>query len=145
MQGAPLLHCGLGMGTAVSMSVARALYRYEMNVGDLDPAVCAEMLGRGKRSAIGTRGSFQGGFIHDDFKDEDGLAACISQHGMPIDWRILLLIDKSAAEGLSGEREEIVFEESPEVSRWKIWALDKMAHWKIVPAIYRQDFGAFAK
>lgn len=140
----PLHHSGLGTGTAVAMAVARGLHRFRVQM-ELRADGYATMVDRGKRSGIGTWGAAHGGFIHDDFKRGDAVARMLSRDPFPDDWRVLLLIDKAAAAGLSGAREEAVFGNSPEVPWWKIFVLDNMAHHLLVPAIRRKNFWLFAK
>jgi beta-ribofuranosylaminobenzene 5'-phosphate synthase len=99
----PPEHTGLGVGTQLSLAVARAV-RPDLPVDDL-----ARLVGRGHRSAIGVHGFDRGGFLVDGGKrDIEALAPLVARAEFPADWRIVLLTPATSTEW-HGDRERDVF------------------------------------
>jgi beta-RFAP synthase len=100
----PPEHIGLGVGTQLSLAVARAIIGPETATAEL-----ARLAGRGNRSGIGVHGFERGGFLVDGGKREgDELAPLIVLAEFPADWRIVLLTPKVES-SWHGDRERAAF------------------------------------
>jgi beta-ribofuranosylaminobenzene 5'-phosphate synthase len=86
----PQEHIGLGVGTSLALSVAKAI---SVNLGlDWSSQELAKRVGRGERSAIGIHGFDRGGLIIDAGKlPQEVIAPMIGHFVFPKDWRILLI------------------------------------------------------
>lgn len=116
-------HTGLGSGTQLALAVARAIAgAYDL---EIDPRALAPDLGRGGRSGIGV-GTFEaGGFVLDaghpvarftTDRPADGewtVPAVAVRHGIPDDWRFLL-VTPQAEPGRSGDDEDAGMREAVE-------------------------------
>ena len=136
----PPEHIGLGVGTALAMTVGRALIgrAYEDNF--------PRFVGRGKRSGIGIHGFHHGGFIVDDGKLDDSELPDIRERiDVPDDWRTVLA--RPPVPGAwHGEQERSAFGRgrSPEAALDTTRRLLALANEKIVPALKAADFESFA-
>lgn len=140
---APPAHAGLGSGTQVALAAATAAARL---MHDRIPSAVelAELLGRGRRSAIGTHGFAQGGLLVDSGKSPtDAVAPLAARVALPDAWRVLLLLP-SEAQGLAGDAEERAFARLPAVSPNATAMLRRLALEEIVPAATAADFDRFA-
>ena len=87
----PAEHVGLGVGTQLSLAVARAVTG-SLGGPVVSAADLARLSGRGGRSGVGVHGFEQGGFIVDGGRRAaDGLAPLVARAEFPPDWRIVLL------------------------------------------------------
>lgn len=124
----PPEHAGLGVGTALGLSLAK-LFAPEHS----DPA---ELMGRGRRSRIGIMGFQHGGFWFDDGEHTQQLP-------WPESWRFVLLHAESGSEW-HGERELDAF------NRPRLAASDSNSRLQdrcikvLIPAIRNADFPTFA-
>ena len=101
-------HAGLGSGTQLALAVTSLLDRLHGS-GQLSISERARISGRGLRSAIGTWGFEQGGFLVDGGKtQQDELAPLVSRIEFPEDWRFVLITPTNRA-GLSGDDEQRAF------------------------------------
>ena len=104
-------HAGLGSGTQLALSVARALA--ELYGLDIDPPALAQAVGRARRSAIGTWIFSGGGLVveggrHTGF---DNCGPLIARVPFPAEWRCV--VAGPGGKGLSGVREEEAFYRLP--------------------------------
>jgi beta-RFAP synthase len=105
-------HSGLGSGTQLGLSVARALaelYRLPTDAPGLARAVS-----RGRRSAIGTWSFAYGGFIVEggDRPQEGTVAPLLGRYEVPESRRCVVAVPPGEP-GLSGEAESTAFERLP--------------------------------
>lgn len=105
-------HSGLGSGTQLGLSVARALaelYRLPTAAPSLALAVS-----RGRRSAIGTWSFAYGGFIVEGGHrpQERTVAPLLGRYEVPESWRYVVAVPPGEP-GLSGEAESTAFERLP--------------------------------
>ncbi len=103
-------HFGLGSGTQLGLAVAKlmgALLGKEWGLEEL-----CSLSGRGVRSAIGSHGFAQGGFLVDAGHEAariDSLGQIAARHDFPEQWSIVLC-QWSDRPGMSGPGEKAVFE-----------------------------------
>jgi beta-RFAP synthase len=134
VEACPPEHVGLGVGTQLSLAVARALAPNR-------PAVeLAGLAGRGERSAIGVYGFGQGGFLVDGGRREGGgLAPLVARVEFPADWRVVLLIPEAPGRW-HGEVERDVFDT---MSAAADDALCRLVLLGLLPALGEYDLPAF--
>lgn len=91
MDNYPEPHSGLGSGTALALSVARAIAA-ECGHDDWPAAELAKRTGRGERSAVGVHGFERGGLIVEAGKQPgESLAPLVARFEFPAKWRIVLI------------------------------------------------------
>jgi beta-RFAP synthase len=139
-------HVGLGTGTQVAMSVAAAL---ECLYGDArrarEPAWLAAAVGRGKRSAIGTYGFCQGGFLVDAGKrPTESLGKLVQRETLPPDWRAVL-VRPEQCEGLSGTAEQREFDQLPPVPHEVTDSLWREVYDEMIPALRAGECARFGE
>ncbi len=134
-------HCGFGSGTQNALAIALALNEwFKLSVNG--PAALAKLMDRGKRSAIGTFGFFEGGFLVDRGKKEDHeLSQLDLQVDFP-DWPILLLSFKSL-QGVHGKRETAAFRQIPPASPTRRQQMIEIVKQAIAPAVVQGDYDLF--
>ncbi len=136
----PPEHVGLGVGTALAMSVGTVL--------GWDPYSdqLPRLLGRGNRSGIGIEGFRGGGFIVDDGKIGDELPIIRERIEVPADWHIVLIRPKIPGDWY-GDRERMAFgrNRSPANALDTTRRLRVLADEQILPALKSQDFDAFSR
>lgn len=141
---APPIHSGFGLGTQLALSVVAGLDRMLLErTAPLDETV--EIADRGKRSAIGTYGFFQGGLIVDQGKlDHEPLSPLERHEHVPESWRFVIAC-VTANEGLSGGRERKAFQDVPPVPKTTTQWLRQEIHKELIPSVIENDFDRFAK
>ena len=108
---APALHNGLGVGTQLSLAIARACVAL-FNSTELSATQLAAMTGRGTRSGIGIHGFAEGGLIVDAGRKGDRIPPRILRVQFPDAWSILV-INPPYQLGLHGAAEIEAFRELP--------------------------------
>jgi beta-RFAP synthase len=134
-------HCGLGSGTQLALSVARALaVLYER------PGSAAELaghVGRGARSGVGTWLFDRGGFVLEGGRREaDGVAPLLARFPMPESWRCVLAIPATTP-GLSGEAEAEAFRALPDPSERDVEHVAHLVLMQLLPALAQCDLVDF--
>lgn len=139
----PPEHVGLGVGTAVSMSLAAAFAGLKDE--RLSVTGIVERSGRGERSGVGVHGFFTGGLIVDRGKRTGQAMAECESYSLPADWRIVLARPR-VVNDWHGEAERAAFarERSAEESQSTTTRLTALLDGEILPAIDRSDFQTFA-
>ncbi len=104
-------HCGLGSGTQLALTVAVALNEFFSLDLSRDELVF-EIAARGRKSAIGSIGFFNGGLI----AEAGGALSCETPSAwtraeLPERWRIVLSCPTSPDASISGEAERAAFEQ----------------------------------
>ena len=132
-------HSGLGSGTQLSMALACGMYRaFDRDVPNA--ATLATVMRRGKRSAIGTHGFLNGGFLVDKGLDHDDTFAQLDlRFQFPDEWRVVLCIPKKM-QGLHGNLENKTFDELVDQQLLHRDRLIDLCHNHIVPAIEMRDY-----
>jgi beta-RFAP synthase len=138
-------HLGLGVGTQLALSVARAVA--EASAVPFDPYQAAAWLGRGRRSAIGVHGFCHGGFLVDaGLRSGFALSPLVAHHTFPADWVVLLAWPRDLA-GEHGTRERLAFDalaQYPANPR-RTDTLARLALLDMLPALVQFDCAAFGE
>jgi len=139
---APVEHVGLGVGTQLSLAVARIVLNL---AGVTDPSLelLARLTGRGARSGIGLHGFRQGGLIVDGGRNrKTGIPPLLCRVPFPADWSVLIVQPPGTC-GLHGPDEVQAFASlppiAPEVTNW----LCRLVLLGILPAVLEHDLTAF--
>jgi beta-ribofuranosylaminobenzene 5'-phosphate synthase len=137
-------HSGLGSGTQLGLSVARALA--ELHRLPTDPATLAEAVSRGRRSAIGTWAFALGGFIVEGGRRAggDGVAPLIGRYDVPARWRCIVAVPPGDP-GLSGEAEAAAFEQLPPPSQDEVERVSHLVLLQLLPALVEGDLASFGE
>jgi beta-RFAP synthase len=144
-------HAGLGSGTQLALSVARALAS-AWELPSLDAVELARRVGRGRRSAIGVHGFERGGFLVDGGKGTaEALAPLLIRSTFPDPWRVVLVVPPGGS-GLHGPDEHQAFEQLA-AARGTEWqsvlprtdALCRLVLLGMLPALAEGDPDAFGE
>jgi beta-ribofuranosylaminobenzene 5'-phosphate synthase len=139
-------HHGLGSGTQLALSVARALA--ELYGMDTDVRALAAAVGRARRSAIGTWTFAHGGFVLEGGRPSGAGAAperpapLLARLPMPPAWRCVVVVPRSDP-GVSGDAEVAAFAQLPDPP---IRETEHVAHvvlMALLPALVEGDLPAF--
>lgn len=134
-------HAGLGSGTQLGLSVARALA--ELNGLPTDPLALAAAVGRGARSGVGVWAFAYGGFVLEGGRRDIGaVAPLLARHPMPEAWQCVLLIPEAGA-GLSGENEAAAFRSLPQPPAHEVEHVAHLVLMQLLPAVVEADLAAF--
>jgi beta-RFAP synthase len=136
-------HFGLGSGTQLALSVARALA--ELHGLDLPPAQLARAVGRAKRSAVGTWTFAGGGFVVEGGRRagiEDDVGPLVARIPFPARWRYVLVLPNAVA-GMSGAAEAEAFAALPPPSQREVERVSHLVLMAMLPSLVSADLGAF--
>lgn len=135
-------HAGLGSGTQLALTVARALA--ELYGQPAEPVTLARQVGRGVRSAIGTWTFALGGFVLEGGRrpESDTVAPLISRLPIPSTWRCVIAIPEGQP-GLSGSAESAAFERLPLPSEREVERVAHLVLLQLLPALADADLTAF--
>jgi beta-ribofuranosylaminobenzene 5'-phosphate synthase len=144
-------HNGLGSGTQMSLAIGEALSLWH-GTPVRSPESLALSVGRGQRSAIGTYGYWQGGFLVDagHFAESEGKSTLWEQPRLetrvvlPAPWRFVL-IQPALEEGYSAAAEANAFENLEPPPTDVANKLHAFIHSHILPAVKKGDFTAFSR
>ena len=136
-------HAGLGLGTQLSMAVARAFHH---QAGRTPVSIeLGRQTGRGQRSAIGIHGFDHGGFLVDGGKRVTGaVAPLVARMDFPTDWPILL-IGPDLPAGLHGHLERQAFAKNHAVAASTTDRLARLVLLALLPALAETDYQAFGE
>lgn len=137
-------HCGLGGGTQLALAVAAGVRR----LAGMPPAGAAElaaMVGRGRRSAVGSHGFVEGGLLWETGRlPHEPVAELCDRLPLPESWRFVLAAPRGA-EGLSGAGEQIAFGRLPAAPQRVTERLIELAVTGILPAARAANCDAFGE
>jgi beta-ribofuranosylaminobenzene 5'-phosphate synthase len=139
-------HNGLGSGTQLALSVARALA--ELYGQDTDVRVLAGAVGRARRSAIGTWTFAQGGFVLEGGRRSgagdapERPAPLLARLSIPADWRCVVAVPHSDP-GISGEAEVAAFAQLPAPPLSETERVSHVVLMALLPALVEGDLTAF--
>jgi beta-ribofuranosylaminobenzene 5'-phosphate synthase len=137
-------HAGLGTGTQLGLSVARAL-TVAAGYSEWNALAFAHRIGRGVRSAIGIHGFNRGGFIYEGGKWFESEIAPLKTHlALPEKWRIVLARPVDVV-GIHGDDEMAAFAHLPIDPDARMEALDLIINMKMIPALRAVDFKSFGE
>ena len=136
-------HSGFGSGTQLALSVvAAAMQCLGLSLPSSEELAIAT--GRGQRSAIGSHGFRQGGFLVDrGISTNEQLAPLDLRIDFPVDWPIVTILPDSA-KGVSGSDEKTAFQNLPASTPKHRQRMTDLLKTSIVPAIIKQDYDVFA-
>jgi beta-ribofuranosylaminobenzene 5'-phosphate synthase len=137
-------HAGLGSGTQLALSVARALAELYGQPTAADQLALA--VGRGRRSAIGTWLFEQGGFILEGGRrpGSDAVAPRLARLPMPAAWRCVVVVPEGKP-GLSGEAEAAAFAELAPPAQEEVERVAHIVLLQLLPALADADLHAFGE
>jgi beta-ribofuranosylaminobenzene 5'-phosphate synthase len=135
-------HSGLGSGTQLALSVARALA--EIYGLPMDAPSLARAVGRGRRSAIGTWTFALGGFIVEGGRrpDAQAIAPLLARYPIPDSWRCVVAVP-AGAPGLSGEAEAAAFDRLPVPAEREVERVAHLVLMQLLPALVEADLASF--
>jgi beta-ribofuranosylaminobenzene 5'-phosphate synthase len=135
-------HAGLGSGTQLALAIARALA--ELYGLDADAPALARLMGRARRSAIGTWTFAGGGLVVEGGRrvGQDESAPLLARLPFPPSWRCVVAVPHARA-GVSGAAETQAFAQlapPPEGDVERVAYLVLMA---LLPALVEADIESF--
>lgn len=136
-------HSGLGSGTQLALSIARALA--ELHGIPASPPELAQAVGRAKRSAVGTWTFACGGFVVEGGRRvgvDDDVGPLLARHRFPDAWRCVLAIP-DAPPGVSGAAEAQVFAELPTPDERDGERVSHLVLMAMLPAVMQGDLATF--
>ncbi len=141
---APPRHAGFGSGTQLGLAVAKLIA--EMS----DPTDCsvkelARRVGRGERSAIGTHGFAEGGFLVEAGKHAKiELSTLVGRHPFPEDWHIVVVLP-STNKAIHGVEEGRLFSdlEDDRTALRSAEVLCRLLFLEVIPALIERDYEVF--
>ena len=144
-------HSGLGSGTQLALSVARAIAAlYDLNT---DVPTLAAATGRGRRSAVGTWLFERGGFVVEGGHDlsrgarapgpaEPLVAPLVASVPFPASWRCVLAVPTSEP-AVSGAAEDAAIASLPAPSEGDVERVAHLVRAGLLPAIKHGDLRTF--
>ena len=140
----PREHVGLGVGTQLSLAVARALTCL-YGLDDVSACDLARISGRGLRSGVGIHGFSRGGFIVDaGRRGPDQIPTLLNAIPFPERWSILLATPRED-QGLHGKAEIGAFETLKEMPVATTERICRLLFLQVLPAVIEEDLEAFGE
>jgi beta-RFAP synthase len=135
-------HAGLGSGTQLALAVARALavlFGFSEDVRQL-----ARVVGRARRSAIGTWTFAGGGFVLEGGRREgtDSVAPLLARLPFPDDWRCVVAVPRTAP-GVSGDAESAAFARLVPPSAAEVAHVAHLVLMGLLPGLAEADLAGF--
>jgi beta-RFAP synthase len=137
-------HAGLGSGTQLALSIARALA--ELYDVDRDAPALARAMGRAQRSAIGTWTFAGGGLVVEGgrrFKSDE-CGPLIARLPFPASWRCVVVVPDGPP-GMSGAEEAEAFARLPAPSEREVEHVSHLVLMALLPAVADGDLDAFGR
>jgi beta-RFAP synthase len=142
VEGAPAEHVGLGVGTQLSLAVARSVLRLA-GMPELSVEQLARLTGRGRRSGVGLHGFHHGGLIVDgDRTAEAEIPPLLARLPFPEEWSIWI-VQPPGDRGLHGPDERRAFANLPPITQGVADSLGHLVLRAILPAVATRDLQAF--
>jgi len=142
-------HHGLGSGTQLAITIAIAL-EHHFGLPSAKPDEVAIATGRAGRSAIGTFGCFEGGFLVDRGKTPNENVAPIDLRiDFPEHWPIALVypecngLASATAAGLHGAEESDAFKRLPPTTTSQLEEMRSLVKNRIVPSLIQENYSEF--
>ncbi len=137
-------HAGLGSGTQLALSIARALA--ELYAVDADPRALARAMGRAQRSAIGTWTFTGGGLVVEGGRRSrsDECGPLIARLPFPESWRCVVVVPDGPP-GISGADEAEAFARLPEPSERDVEHVSHLVLMTLLPALADGDLEPFGR
>jgi beta-RFAP synthase len=137
-------HAGLGSGTQLALSVARAIA--ELYSLPTDAAALAAATGRARRSAIGTWTFEHGGFILEGGRREgtSSPAPLLARLPVPSDWRCVVAVP-SGEPAVSGSAEVAAFARLPAPAEADVERVAYLVLMGVLPSLAEGDIATFGE
>jgi beta-ribofuranosylaminobenzene 5'-phosphate synthase len=140
-------HMGLGSGTQLSLAVATALARlFDLQVSTQELAL---VMGRAKRTGVGTAIFEKGGLVIDGGKiAKDGICIpkkfppLIFRQPFPENWHFVVALP-NGKKGLASEAETSAFNQLPPATTEDAGKICRLTMMKLLPALAEQDIENF--
>jgi beta-ribofuranosylaminobenzene 5'-phosphate synthase len=136
------LHVGLGSGTALGLAVARAIT--ELHGIDATPEELARVVGRARRSAIGTWTFAGGGLVVEGGRKvgHDDAAPLLARLPFPPSWRCVVAVPDAPA-GVSGAAEAQAMAQLPSPPEGAVERVAYLVLMGLLPALVEGDVATF--
>jgi beta-ribofuranosylaminobenzene 5'-phosphate synthase len=139
---APEEHVGLGVGTQLSLGVARAVIELT-GLAAPSTAALADYSGRGLRSGIGLHGFALGGLIVDGGRrSPEGIPPLLARLEFPAEWSALVILPERTP-GLHGPDEALAFAGLPPIPVAVTDRLCRLVLLGLLPAVLERDIASF--
>lgn len=141
---APPEHVGLGVGTQLTLSVARAILDLS---GETPPNAqrLASLTGRGQRSGIGLHGFLHGGLLLDGGRSPvSEYPPLLGRYEFPENWRVLVVLPELEM-SVHGSVERKAFEAIPGIPVEVSDRLASLVLLGVLPALIEKDLPAFGE
>jgi beta-RFAP synthase len=137
-------HAGLGSGTQLALSIARALA--ELYALPTDPGALSLAVGRARRSAIGTWTFAYGGLVVEGGRPRGGdvCGPLIARIALPDAWQCVVAIP-AGEPSLSGPAEADAFGRLPEPPQSEVEQVAHIVLMALLPAAADGDLAAFGR
>ena len=137
-------HAGLGSGTQLALSIARALA--ELYAVDADSRALARAMGRAQRSAIGTWTFAGGGLVVEGGRRSrsDECGPLIARLAFPESWRCVVVVPDGPP-GISGADEAEAFAKLPKPSERDVEHVSHLVLMTLLPALADGDLESFGR
>ncbi len=140
---APEEHTGLGVGTQLSLAVAR-LALAASGVENPSADDLARLSGRGRRSGVGLHGFLRGGLIVDGgHARPDDIPPMVSRLSFPAEWSILIVRPTAAPVGRHGREEVAAFTGLPPMPERTSERLCRLVLLDLLSAVADRELNAF--
>ena len=136
-------HAGLGSGTQLGLSIAKALA--ELYRVAASPVELARAVGRAKRSAVGTWTFADGGFVVEGGRrlgHDDDVGPLLARQPLPSSWRCVLAVP-DAPPGVSGAMEARAFAELPVPDERDVERVSHLVLMGMLPSVIDGDLETF--
>ena len=136
-------HSGLGSGTQLALSVARALA--ELHHVPASPSELAQSVGRAERSAVGTWTFAGGGFVVEGGRrptNDEHVGPLLARVPFPPTWRCVLAVP-DAAPGVSGAAESEAFARLSVPDERDVERVSHLVLMAMLPALAENDLATF--
>jgi beta-RFAP synthase len=136
-------HTGLGSGTQLALSIARALA--DLHDVRATPPDLARAVGRAKRSAVGTWTFAGGGFVVEGGRrmdQNDDTGPLLARLAFPTAWRCVIAVPK-AQPGVSGAAEAEAFASLPLPAEREVERVSHLVLMAMLPALADGDLSTF--
>jgi beta-RFAP synthase len=135
-------HVGLGSGTQLALAVARALV--ELHGIEADPPQLARVVGRARRSAIGTWTFAGGGLVVEGGRKvgQDDAAPLLARLPFPSSWRCVVAVPHARA-GVSGAAEAQAMAQLPSPPEGDVERVAYLVLMGLLPALVEGDVATF--
>jgi beta-RFAP synthase len=135
-------HAGLGSGTQLALAVARALA--EVHGVEASASELACLMGRGRRSAIGTWTFAGGGLVVEGGHRPEarGVAPLLARVPFPPSWHCVVAVP-TPARGMSGDDEAAAFAALPPPAERDVERVSHLVLMGMLPALADADLTSF--